>query len=178
MKPIATTESRASSSTRARTRSVGPSSITESAPEKTVTAAKNPTTAQAHGTYDGGKSVRETATMPTTTSTARSRTSQRPGRLSIPFLQPSERPGCQLAGRLVRIVEMGGHGIPFAVATHVACRHQRVEPQPAAVVARHIEPPEAAPQLVRLAPQPLHERDVWSRIVRQRLDRSPLLEAA
>ncbi len=49
MNPIATTESRASSRMRARTRVVGASSTTESTPEKTVTAAKKPTTAHAHG---------------------------------------------------------------------------------------------------------------------------------
>src|SRR5262249_44097101 len=113
---------------RARTRVTGESSTRESTPEKTVTAAKNPTTAQAHGVYEGGKSVSETATAPTTTRTARSRTSQRPGRLSIPFLQPRERPGRELAGGLVGVFEVAGHRVPFAVATHVACRHQRVQP--------------------------------------------------
>src|SRR6478735_2948286 len=175
MNPIATTESRASSSTRARTRVVGSSSITESAPEKTVTAAKNPTTAHAHAVYPGGKFVRATAIAPTTTSTARSRTSQRPGRLSIPVLHPRQRPGRQLAGRLVWVVEMGGHRVPFAVATHVACRNERIEPEPAAVVARHVKPDEAVPQLVRVAAQPVHERDVRRRVLRQRLSCASLL---
>ena len=38
---------------------------------------------------------------------------------------------------------MGGHGVPFAVATHVACRDERIEPEAAAVVARHVQPREA-----------------------------------
>src|SRR5215469_303982 len=177
MKPIATTASSASSSRRARTRVTGPSSITESAPEKTVSAAKKPTTAQAQGSYDGGKSVRATAIAPTTTSTARTRTSQPPGRRSIPFLKPRERPGSDLARGVVRIVEAGGHGVPFAATTHVACRHQRIEAEPAAVVARHVEPRETAPQLIRIAPQPLHEGDVRRRILGQRLARAPLLDA-
>src|ERR1700751_5593466 len=118
MKPIGTTGPGARTTPRARPRAGGPSSTTERTPEKTVSAAKNPTTAQAQGSYEGGKSVRATAITPTTTSTARSRTSQRPGRLSIAFLQPRQRPGCRIAGRLVRVVEMGGHGVPFAVATH------------------------------------------------------------
>src|SRR3954452_5395178 len=152
MNPIAAAASRASISTRARTRVVGSSSTAASTPEKTVTAAKNPTTAQARGSAGGGKSVRATATAPTTTSVARSRTSQRPGRLPIPFLQPGNRPGGDLARRLVRVVEIGGHGVPFAVTTDVACRDQRVEAEPPAVVTRHVEPREPAPQLVGVAP--------------------------
>src|SRR5262249_6392326 len=112
-------------------------------PENTVTAAKNPTTAQAQASYDGGKLVRATAPAETSTRIARNRTSQRPGRLSISFLQPLERPGSELATGLVGVVEEAGHGVPFAAATHVACRNKRVEPEPAAVVSRDVEPREA-----------------------------------
>src|SRR3954449_5653901 len=177
-KLIATSASRASSRIRARTRVTGPSSTTESTPEKMGTAAENPTTAQAHASYEGGKSVRATAIAPATTSAARSRTSQRPGRLSTAFLQPLQRPRRDFARRLVRVVEVGGHGVPFAVATHVACRDQRVQSETAAVVSRDVEPREAAPQLVRVAAEPVEERDVRRRILRQRLARAPLLDAA
>src|SRR4051812_22167836 len=163
--------------TRARARAMRSSSTADRIPDATVTAAKKPTTAHAHGVYDGGKFVSATATTATTTSAARSSTSQRPGRLSIPFLQPRERPRCALARRLVRIVEKGGHGFPFAVATHVACRQQRVETKPAAVVARHVEPGKPGAQHVGVAAQPLHQGDVRRRILGQRLAGPPLLDA-
>src|SRR5579884_2158099 len=118
------------------------------------------------------------ASAPTSTSTARNRTSQRPGRSSTASLQPRERPRGDLSGRLVRIVEALLHGVPFGVAAHVACRDERVEPQAATVVPRHVEPLEAPPQVVGVAPQPLDEGDVRGRILAQRLAGSPLLDAA
>src|SRR5438094_2189497 len=102
---MATSASHAIRSARARTRAAGPSSTRERAAESAVTAAKKPTTAQPHASYEGGKVVPATAATATITSAARSRTSQRPGRLNTSPLQLGERPGRELARRLVRVVE-------------------------------------------------------------------------
>src|SRR6478735_3599382 len=125
-----TTASQATRRSRACMRATRSSSTTDRIPEVTVTATKKPTTAHAQASYEGGKLVPETATMDTTTSAARNRTSQRPGRLNTAFLHPGERPRGELTGRLFRVVEIGDHGVPFAVSTHVACRDERVEPKP------------------------------------------------
>src|SRR5262249_17828191 len=54
----------------------------------------------------------------------------------------------------------------------------RIEPEAATVVSRDVEPLEPAPKLVRIGAQPVHERDMRCRGVRQRFAGPPLLDAA
>src|SRR5262245_60698698 len=179
MNPMATRPSHTIRSARAHTRARGPSSIRERTSETIVSSAKNPTTAHPHTSYEEfGMFVSATATLAATTRTARNRTNQRPGRSGIALVHPRQRPGGDLAGRPVRIVEILLHCAPFVVPTHVACRNERIEPEAAAVVTRYVQPVEALPQRLRVAAQPFQERDVRRRVRRQRLVGAPLFDAA
>src|SRR5436305_276682 len=84
---MAATPSSTIAASRARVRAARSSSLRATSAESAVDAAKNPTTPQAHGRYPAGKSVTETSTTATTTSAARSRTNQWPGRLGTDVLR-------------------------------------------------------------------------------------------
>ena len=154
MKPIATMPSKTNASARARRRPRRPSSTAASAPETAVPTAKNaddaPTPTAGRRT---GSPVSDDRRRPRRRRAPRARSDEpalaaRSGTAPLRACRSSAQRGV-LAQRVVAVLEARLDGAPLRAAD-VAERDERVPPQAAAVVARHVEALVAAAQLVRV----------------------------
>src|SRR5271169_1213426 len=88
------------------------------------------------------------------------RSPRSPFRSGTAGLHPRERPGGVLAQHPVAVLEVRLDGAALGLSADVSGGDERVAAQPAAVVARHVEPAVAAAKLAGVRAQPVDERHV------------------